>query len=82
MGPQTNGIFGVHFDIGFLGHSGPLDIVHPVHPLATPLGITYLTSKTANKVFSRVKMSVCTTSLVVVLPLFVTGRIGSTVTVI
>ena len=31
------GFLGVHFGWGPPGPSGPLDIVHPVHPLATPL---------------------------------------------
>ena len=30
-------LVGVHFDWGHPRPSGPQDIVHPVHPLATPL---------------------------------------------
>ena len=35
--PKPIIVFGVHFRLGSPGPSGPLDIVHPVRPLATPL---------------------------------------------
>ena len=35
-GPKSIGCFGVSLSLGAPLTSGPLDIVHPVHPLATP----------------------------------------------
>ena len=41
-GPKTNIVVWVNFGCGPPGPSGPLDIVHPVHPLATPLVVTFV----------------------------------------
>ena len=51
--------WGFHFDLGRPGPSEPLNTVHPVHPLATPLLCSNYTSYLSNKMFLQLPGRIC-----------------------